>query len=74
MKLTFQEHTEELDRLHKSLNRGKDIEKNLQEKDLELKEIQQNMSRWREDMAEKLAKKFQEEMSRELEKYVDQFE
>ena len=40
----------------------------MQEKEIELKEIQQSMVRWKEDMAEKLAKKFQEEMSRELEK------
>ncbi len=44
------------------------MHKSLHEKDLELREIQHNMLKWREETANKLAKKFQEEMSRELDK------
>lgn len=40
----------------------------LQEKDCELQEIQKNMNTWKDQTADKLAKKFQEEMSRELDK------
>ncbi len=59
---------EEVDKLHKSLGKGKVISKNLAEKNSELRDIQRNMTKWRDDTAEKLAKKFQEEMNRELDK------
>ena len=59
---------EEVSRLHRSVGRGQNLGKDLVEKNSELRQIHQNMSKWRDDTAEKLAKKFKEEMSRELEK------
>ena len=65
----LQEHLEEVDKLSRSLGKGKSVHKVLREKDNELQEILRNMSSWKEQTAEKLATKFQQEMSRELEKY-----
>ena len=44
------------------------MHKALREKDQELKEIQTNMKVWKDDTVEKISKKFQDEMNRELEK------
>ena len=66
--LTFQENMEEISKLHRSVGRGQNLGKDLVEKNSELRLMHQNMSKWRDDTAEKLAKKFKEEMSRELEK------
>ena len=57
-----------MDKLHKSLGKGKSLSKALREKDSELREILRNMNSWKQQTTEKLAKKFQEEMNRELEK------
>ncbi len=65
---TLQENTEELSNLHRSVGRGQGLGKDLMRKNSELRQMHQNMSKWRDDTAEKLAKKFKEEMSRELEK------
>ena len=63
-----QEHIQEIDKLRDSLGRGKSMHKALREKDRELKEIQTNMKVWKDDTVEKISKKFQDEMNRELEK------
>ncbi len=57
-----------MDKIHKSVGKGNNVYKALREKDTELREIQQNMTKWREQTAEKLARKFQEEMNKEMEK------
>ena len=59
---------EEISKLHRFVGRGQNLGKDLVEKNSELRVMHQNMSKWRDDTAEKLAKKFKEEMSRELEK------
>ncbi len=55
-----------MDKLHRSLGKGKDVHKTLREKDGELQEIQRNMKQWKNITTEKLAKEFQGQMSREL--------
>jgi hypothetical protein len=66
----FQEHLAEVDRLHDSLGRGQALHKVLRKKDDELSEIQRNMNEWKDQTTEKLAKKFQAELARELDKYI----
>ena len=64
-----QEHLDEVDKLHHSLGRGeKGVSRSLREKDKELRDIQVNMSHWKEQTSEKMARKFQEELQRELDK------
>ena len=63
-----QEHLAEVDKLHKSLGKGHSLHKALRHKDHELKDIQNNMTSWKEQTTERLARKFQEELARELEK------
>ena len=53
-----------------SLGHGVNVARVLQEKDSELREIQRHMNSWKEQTADKLAKKFQEEMTREIDKLV----
>ena len=43
------------------------IQQQLLDKDSELREIQQSMIQWKEETALKMAKKFEEELGRELE-------
>ena len=57
-----------MDKLHRMLGKGKTVSKTLRDRDNELQEIQRNMTTWKASAVEKLAKKFQEEMARELEK------
>jgi len=64
----LQEHLSEVDKLHRMLGKGKTVSKTLRDRDNELQEIQRNMTTWKASTVEKLAKKFQEEMARELEK------
>jgi hypothetical protein len=66
----MQDHLDEIENLQTSLGKGMNINvtRVLQEKDSELREIQKNMNSWKEQTADKLAKKFQEEMSQEIEK------
>ncbi|KAI0215412.1 hypothetical protein LSAT2_032538 [Lamellibrachia satsuma] len=64
----IKEHLDEVDKLHRMLGKGKTLSKTLRDRDNELQEIQRNMSTWKASTVEKLAKKFQEEMARELEK------
>ena len=61
----------EVGKLHKSMSKDKGLQKTLQRKDNELGEIQQNMAKWKEETATKLAKKFREELAREIEKYLN---
>ena len=68
--MVVQEHLDEVDKLHKSLGRDKGLTKTLREKDKELREVQVNMTQWKELTTEKLAKKFQEELRREMDKYM----
>ncbi|CAH1801741.1 unnamed protein product, partial [Owenia fusiformis] len=63
-----QEHTEELTTFHKLQTNDKNLEKKLQERDKELRDIQDNMASWKEETAERLARKFEEELNRELQK------
>lgn len=53
------------------MSKDKGLQKTLQRKDNELREIQQNMAKWKEETANKLAKKFREELGREIEKYLN---
>ncbi|KAK2184136.1 hypothetical protein NP493_282g03008 [Ridgeia piscesae] len=64
----IKEHLSEVDKLHRMLGKGKTVSKTLRDRDNELQEIQRNMTTWKASTVEKLAKKFQEEMARELEK------
>jgi len=61
-----QDHLEEVQKLHNCLGKGKGINQALREKDRELQEIQRNMKVWKEQTLAKLAKKFREEMNKEL--------
>ena len=65
----MQEHLDEVDKLHRSLGRGdKGVSRTLREKDKELRDIQFNMTLWKDQITEKMAKKFQDELHRELDK------
>lgn len=55
-----------MQKLHRSLGKGKGIHMALREKDRELQEIQRNMKAWKERTLAKLANKFREEMNKEL--------
>ncbi|XP_054749443.2 uncharacterized protein LOC129254925 [Lytechinus pictus] len=61
----------ELDRLQRSLGVLRDSEKTLQQelmnKDEELRQIQSNMAAWKEETALKMARKFEDELNKELE-------
>ena len=65
----MQEHLDEVDKLHRSLGRSdKGVSRTLREKDKELRDIQFNMTLWKDQTTEKMAKKFQDELHRELDK------
>eukprot|EP00057_Strongylocentrotus_purpuratus_P015626 XP_011670100.1 PREDICTED: trichohyalin isoform X1 [Strongylocentrotus purpuratus] len=61
----------ELDRLHRSVSLLQDSENSLQQdvmnKDEELRQIQSNMAAWKEETALKMARKFEDELNKELE-------
>ena len=59
---------EEVDKLHKSLGKGKNMDRAIRDKNSELQDIQRNMYKWKDQTTEKLAKKFHEELTRELDK------
>ncbi|KAJ8043991.1 hypothetical protein HOLleu_11324 [Holothuria leucospilota] len=66
-----EEHKSEVDKLRKTLQKMKNQEKILQkqlvQKDEDLQEVQKNMRTWKEETALKMARKFEEELNRELE-------
>lgn len=75
--MTFvQEHIEELGSLNRShLSDGGaeggvavSLRKQLKAKDLELRHVQRSMSQWKEQTAAHLARKFEEELTAELER------
>jgi hypothetical protein len=59
---------DEVTQLQRTANSDKALRSALIDKDSELREIQHNMNTWKEDVAEKFAKKFEDELKRELEK------
>ncbi|KAM4808194.1 uncharacterized protein WCC33_004029 [Rhinophrynus dorsalis] len=70
----IQEHIEEITNLQRDQLRescgpeGQSLRQQLREKDNELRAIQRNMARWKDETATKLARKFEEELNAELEK------
>ncbi|XP_069070544.1 trichohyalin-like [Pleurodeles waltl] len=70
----IQEHIEEITNLQRNQLResgngdSQTLRKQLREKDNELRAIQRNMARWKDETACKLARKFEEELNDELEK------
>ena len=68
MYIVFQEHLDEVTQLQRTANSDKGLRSALIDKDNELKEIQRNMNTWKEEVAEKFAKKFEDELKRELDK------
>ncbi|XP_022096221.1 restin homolog isoform X5 [Acanthaster planci] len=67
----IQDHLVQVEELQQQISRQRTAEASLQQrlldKDSELKEIQQSMTQWKEETALKMAKKFEEELSKELE-------
>lgn len=72
--LFLQEHVEEITSLKWShLSNGgaaASLRKQLQAKDTELREVQRRMAQWKEETAARLAFKFEEELTAELERYL----
>ncbi|XP_064209542.1 trichohyalin isoform X2 [Anguilla rostrata] len=75
----IQEHIEELSSMQRTQLRDSSCEpggvvaslrRQLQEKDGELREVQRSMGRWKEQTAARLARKFEEELTAELERRV----
>ncbi|XP_077147792.1 uncharacterized protein LOC143808731 isoform X1 [Ranitomeya variabilis] len=70
----IQEHIEEITNLQRDQLRESNggekqsLRQQLREKDNELRAIQRNMGKWKEETATKLARKFEEELNAELEK------
>ncbi|KAJ8379321.1 hypothetical protein SKAU_G00000990 [Synaphobranchus kaupii] len=73
----IQDHIEELSSLQRAQLRDSNSEaggvaaslrRQLQEKDSELREVQRSMGRWKEQTAARLARKFEEELTSELER------
>ncbi|KAG8456206.1 hypothetical protein GDO86_002122 [Hymenochirus boettgeri] len=68
----IQEHIEEITNLQRDQLRdssgGESLRQQLREKDNELRAIQRNMGKWKDETATKLARKFEEELNIELEK------
>ncbi|XP_075181099.1 uncharacterized protein LOC142251937 [Anomaloglossus baeobatrachus] len=70
----IQEHIEEITNLQRDQLResnggeNQSLRQQLREKDNELRAIQRNMVKWKEETATKLARKFEEELNAELEK------
>ncbi|XP_053310206.1 trichohyalin-like [Spea bombifrons] len=70
----IQEHIEEITNLQREQLResmgpdGQSLRQQLREKDNELRAIQRNMAKWKDETAAKLAVKFEEELNAELEK------
>ncbi|KAG9354923.1 hypothetical protein JZ751_001636, partial [Albula glossodonta] len=73
----IQEHIEELSGLQRTQLRegvgepggvAASLRRQLRDKDSELREVQRNMSRWKEQTAARLARKFEEELTAELER------
>lgn len=73
--LFLQEHIEELGRLNLVRMGGgaadgvaESLHKQLKAKDLELRQVQKNMGQWKDQTAARLAYKFEEEQTVELER------
>ncbi|XP_064646421.1 repetitive organellar protein-like [Lineus longissimus] len=66
----IKEHLDEVTQLQRTANSDKALRAALIDKDNELREIQRNMNTWKEDVAEKFARKFEDELKRELEKRI----
>ncbi|XP_040201148.1 trichohyalin-like isoform X2 [Rana temporaria] len=70
----IQEHIEEITNLQRDQLRvsggaeNQSMRQQLREKDNELRAIQRNMGKWKDETATKLARKFEEELNAELEK------
>lgn len=73
----MQEHIEELSSLNCAYMRGEaadrggvaeSLRKQLKAKDLELRQVQRKMGQWKEQTAARLACKFEEELTTELER------
>ncbi|XP_074640194.1 uncharacterized protein LOC141898264 [Tubulanus polymorphus] len=63
----IKDHLGELNRIQQ-MTKDSGLKSTLAAKDNELREIQKNMAKWKEEVAEKFARKFEEELNRELEK------
>lgn len=59
----FQDHAEELVHLQKSAGNE------LRQKEVEFQGLLQNMHKWKAEMSEKWAAKYQEQLSQQIEKY-----
>lgn len=59
----FQDHAEELVHLQKSAGNE------LRQREVEFQELLQNMNKWKAEMSEKWAAKYQEQLSQQIEKY-----
>ncbi|XP_043925678.1 protein Daple-like [Protopterus annectens] len=70
----IQDHISEISNLQRSQlkdsgsSESQSVRQQLREKDSELRAIQRNMTKWKDETACKLARKFEEELSTELEK------
>ncbi|XP_077995644.1 uncharacterized protein LOC144449093 isoform X3 [Glandiceps talaboti] len=63
------EHLEELNKLQKAVSKDDStLHRELRNKDEELKEITKNMNVWKEETAQKMARKFEEELNREIDR------
>ncbi|XP_013384255.1 trichohyalin isoform X8 [Lingula anatina] len=69
----IQEHMDEISQLQASLGKDNALRQLLSTKDKELQEIQHNMNAWKEETADKLARKFEEELNKELEKRLKDY-
>ncbi|KAM9329617.1 uncharacterized protein PAF06_004562 [Gastrophryne carolinensis] len=75
----IQEHIEEITNLQRDQLResggaeNQSLRQQLREKDNELRAIQRNMAKWKDETATKLAQKFEEELNAELEKCKMEF-
>lgn len=77
-KTCVQEHIEELSSINwahvsdggaEGSGVAASLRKQLKAKDLELRQVQRNMGQWKEQTAARLACKFEEELTAELERY-----
>ncbi|KAM8960770.1 uncharacterized protein RCH25_036538 [Pelodytes ibericus] len=75
----IQEHIEEITNLQRDQLRdssgpdSQSLRQQLREKDSELRAIQRNMAKWKDETSTKLARKFEEELNAELEKCKVEF-
>lgn len=68
MNIPIQDHFAELEKIGSHSSADENWMAALKQKDKELRDIQKSLNSWKEDTAEKFAKKFEDELNKELEK------